>query len=494
MQAPHLVPRSAPSSLCSYDTLQDVGYVPPVTPKWSPFANGKRTFNREVKSMFPSLLTRRTARQTLPESSSECDAPAIPTRKARSWLGSGSETSSGFWSPRSGSRMEIDLPSTNTSMSSQSSTSGGFLSKWKKGITSKHKKHYRIVPPLQFHHSAEDVRYQSDGGHHRATHSPSMLPKLSLQQLRESETALELLQRHINFDDEFCIARTGISFDTIRPSCENQVVTVEFHTVNTWVDRTNYSQVTDPQSIVQDPFNDISDDVTSDSSGEVFNGSLDTEPIVAKLVTTLCFVPGPEMDPESAIYGDEDHVHTEPQSLADCRVGLTYFQWQETMTFQGHLYYLTERNHWKEAWFCIVGSKLWQCRRAPTASSSSSSSSQELMVDIHPMEKQKYLDLESVRYIETGTQVLKATARYLDDDDSSGFCHDMDGMESFEEFSPVKHSFRLKMLVSDLTSPRKTMAQDFYASSGDLMQAWVQSLRAACRNRPPRPYWLRKGE
>ncbi|KAF9363518.1 hypothetical protein BGX34_003915 [Mortierella sp. NVP85] len=294
------------------------------------------------------------------------------------------------------------------------------------------------MPLFQLRRSPQGMQYQTnERTDHRITHSHATLPKLSLAQPRESEAALELLRRYINFDDEFCIARTGISFETIRPSCENQVVTVEFHVVNNWIDRTDYSRSTEFKRIIRNRHADSGDD---DPCRRISNSR--TEPIVAKVVTTLCFVPGPEMDPESAIYGDEDYIHTEPQSLADY---------------------------------------------------------------IDAMEKLRYLDLESVRFIEAGTQVYRATAQHLDDDEGVDFNHGMDkqSLEGFEEYSPVKHSFRLQMHVLEQRtdsdgivpiSAWKTVTQDFYTGSEDLRQAWVQSLRIACRDRPPRPYWLRKGE
>ena len=518
MQAPHLVPRFVPL-MPLFDTLRDTQCEPPA-PRRSSLAYSKMALNQEMKNRFSSLLTKRS-QQTTPESS-EFGEPSMRMSKTRtesvfrsgSGSGSSSEMSNSLWTPRSGSRLGIDPPSTISSMSSLSSATQGLFSRWKRGLQSKHKKRQaipqpptlsamrrdiEIMPLFQLRRSPQGMQYQTNA---RTTHSHATLPKLSLAQLRESEAALELLRRYINFDDEFCIARTGISFETIRPSCENQVVTVEFHVVNNWIDRTDYSRSTEFKRIIRNRHTDSGDD---DPCRRKISNSR-TEPIVAKVVTALCFVPGPEMDPESAIYGDEDYIHTEPQSLADCQVGLTYFRWRETTIFQGYLFYLTETNQWKEAWFCIVGSRLWQCHRTPIASSPSLSSLPPVCsTDIDALEKLRYLDLESVRFIEAGTQVYRATAQHLDGDEGLNFNHDMDklSLEGFEEYSPVKHSFRLQMHVLEQRtdsdgivpiSAWKTVTQDFYTGSEDLRQAWVQSLRIACRDRPPRPYWLRKGE
>ncbi|KAG0245299.1 hypothetical protein BGX31_007635 [Mortierella sp. GBA43] len=493
MQAPHLVPRFVPSPLLPHEMSLDVEYKPTPTaaPKWSPFTNGKKALNREMKNMFPSLLTRRngrhtTIRENLSSSGYDTytDMAMPPVDHAgsrlvfRSGSGSTTEVSSEFWSPR------LDSPSPNTSMSSLGSTGHGLFSKWKKGIQSKRKKTRGVGAEERYSLGRTDGDMQ-----YRMPRSLARVSKLSLRRLRESETALELVQRHINFDDEYCIARTGIPFDTIRSSCENQVVTVEFHAVNTWIDRNDYSRMTattmDPQCFTRasgDTSNDEDNDEDDDdnSSGDGSDSFSTVEPVIAKVVTTLCFVPGPVMDPESAIYGDEDYVHTEPQSLADCQVGLTYFEWQDTLFFQGNLFYLTERRHWKEAWFCIVGSKLWQCRGVPQSANTHTVT-----------EKQRFINLESVRYIETGTQIFKAaaaaaSARYREGGDKRATLASSsrmdDRIDDFEELLPVKNSFRLRMQVLEPSKRSgkdknddkvsacawKTMTLDFYTSSEEL--------------------------
>ncbi|KAF9985641.1 hypothetical protein BGZ65_010283 [Modicella reniformis] len=476
-------------------TLRDTEYIPP-TPKRLSLAFGKTAINRGMRNMIPSMFRRRSQPNT-PEISESEEAgtsgqKVSPKLVFRSGSGSSSEMSSGLLTPGSGSSICIDIPSTSPSISSSSSSSPmsrGFFSKWKKGIRPMHR-----ATPQRHSLGVLERDIDTDGINLRTADPRDILPRLTLLRLQETETPLELLRRYIYFDDEFCIARTGILFNTIRPSCENQVVSVEFHTVNTWVDRTDYSQASDSQCVIRDHLDDSG---VAQVSGE---NPMNDEPIVAKVVTSLCFIPGLEMDPESAIYEDETYIRTEPQSLAECRVGQTYFQWQETRGFQGHLFYLTEGHQWKEAWFCIVGSKLWQCCRPPSAFTPTSSSlppSQVSSTDPDVLEKLRFLDLETVRYIETEVQVFKATPRHLDDE-SLTFCNDMDEIEDFgETFSPIKHSFRLRMRApeqrmndSDPVS-WTTVTQNFYAGSEDMAQAWMESLRVACRSRPPRPYWLR---
>ncbi|KAF9583552.1 hypothetical protein BGW38_009197 [Lunasporangiospora selenospora] len=416
------------------------------------------------------------------------------------------------------------------------------------------------------------------------------LPQLSETEIKREETPVQVLTRFIDFKDELCIGRSGIVFKDIQGSCSNQIVNVEFLTVNTWMDKNDYSRLVfsgvgsnnglytpeyhldsavtklaDPcsrpntmreQTSGQSNEEDMSiekseikykEDVSTES-----DGCADKEEegwksqTVAKVLTTLCFIPGPQMDPEDAIYEDpESYPVTEPQSLAECQLGLIYFNWQNHVFYEGQLFYLTEQQTWQEGFFQLKGSRLWQ-------------------VDEYDTEKRiRWMDLSTIRQIVTSMGCFKATAQYLDEDDGGGEDNErrtsspssllmdesgrvllseslrVDPEETGEEdgsLCPIENGFRLLLMSpsleteQDVGKSRSTMgrdgsdvkegdgpggdkmlqrnqsklggcvmqqqhqsrmvAQGFYAGSPDEAQAWVVALMCSCRDRPPPPHWL----
>ncbi|KAG0363118.1 hypothetical protein BGZ54_008317 [Gamsiella multidivaricata] len=546
MQAPHLMPRFTvpPPPVTNFagdDVPRQMKVILPDSSLSSDSAAGaKSTPGRRTRQLLPSFL-----KKSSPESSHRGADSSIIT-KAKS-LGSRAKLPSGFasassatmslsiWSSRSSSRLGVDAPST-ISQSSISSSGQSMLSKWKKGITSIHRSHkpstmLRAQSPgltieeiehmklsQSFHqtqNSAQQLQEYRDslGGesvdntaqsssHSEMRHNSSLRPppQLSLSELQETETSLQILSRHIDFDDELCVARSAIAFSNLRSLCTNQTVTVEFQTVNNWADMNNYSQAHD-MYISDASRNSYASYVLSRNEPKMDRGPSGQGSIIAKIMTTLCFIPGPEMDPEDAIFGDENFVPTEPQNLEECHHGLHYFQWQDRISFQGPLFYLTERNNWKEAWFCIVGSSLWQCR-APNASASPLLEQAKIK-----LERIRCLDLESVRQIGTGQERLKATAQYLEGQEFHSSCQgdpwndyrvvDEEDIPEDESLCPVRNGFRLHLHLSNgsdngrqFVAP-KVAVQDFYAVSQEMAQKWVNALMLACRSRPVRPYWLR---
>ncbi|KAF9950096.1 hypothetical protein BGZ72_008173 [Mortierella alpina] len=352
------------------------------------------------------------------------------------------------------------------------------------------------------------------------------LPQLTLSEIQESETPLQVLSRHILFDDELCLARSGIMFRDLRRSCENQIVGVEFETINNGVDLNDYSQMSSSNNSTtygghavtqggtrrkalydhehghEDRFSD-EDEEDEDEDG------VDSRCVVAKIMTSMCFVPGPEMDPEDAIYDDESRLPLEPQNLVECQQGLYYFQWRDQVRFQARLFYLTARGHWRDAWFCIVGSKLWQCLGPICAQSG-------------PLEKVRCLELEDLEQIESNRGILKVGVpdcgeeeeveeegrrqeyhhhhhhhhqgdHPLQNNGASG-----DGLEEDEPFYAPRNGFRLRLRVarkdgSGVEMVRQTtVTQDFYAESPEMAQAWISAVMDASRAIPARPYWMRE--
>ncbi|KAF9925903.1 hypothetical protein BGZ67_008405 [Mortierella alpina] len=186
------------------------------------------------------------------------------------------------------------------------------------------------------------------------------LPQLTLSEIHASETPLQVLSRHILFDDELCLARSGIMFRDLRRACENQIVGVEFETINNWVDLNDYSQMNSHShsttttyggqnvtqggggtgrkaSLQQGKKHEDEDDPSSDDHDEE-DDVMDSRCVVAKIMTLMCYVPGPEMDPEDAIYEDETQLPLEPQNLVECQQGIYYFQWRDQVRFQARLF------------------------------------------------------------------------------------------------------------------------------------------------------------
>ncbi|KAI1312312.1 hypothetical protein EDD11_002966 [Mortierella claussenii] len=334
--------------------------------------------------------------------------------------------------------------------------------------------------------------------------------RLTMAQIQQRELPLQVLSRHILFDDELCVARSGIEFHAIQSSCQNRIASVEFQTTNNWVDLNDYSG-RDPGSVRQKCS-------TIHNKGESHGHSaceqeqrleqaqekpIMDSAIISRILTSMCFIPGPEMDPEDAIFEEDNHIPTEPQNLVECQIGIRYFRWHSRITYQGRLFYLTNRGFWKEAWFYIKGAQLWQCQ-GPL-----SSASPTLTLESNNI---RCLELESVQSIETNAGVLKATAQYLDelehasDNFSWGNLEAGNGAdcEEWEPFYPVQHGFRLRMRLPNIVSSNHhgavntvgalAVTQEFHAESQDMAHAWIAALITSCRQRPPRPYWLHETE
>ncbi|KAF9944719.1 hypothetical protein BGZ70_004398, partial [Mortierella alpina] len=326
------------------------------------------------------------------------------------------------------------------------------------------------------------------------------LPQLTLSEIQESETPLQVLSRHILFGDELCLARSGIMFRDLRRSCENQIVGVEFETINNWVDLNDYSRMSNSNSINsrsatlnghhltlggmrQGALHGHQHKDEDEDDDEVEDDAMDSRCVVAKIMTSMCFVPGPEMDPEDAIYEDEDRFSLEPQNLVECQQGLYYFQWRDQVRFQDRLFYLTARGHWRDAWFCIAGSKLWQCQGP-------------ISTEKGPLERIRCLELEDLQQIETNRGIVKMA----EPDGGGGPGEGVD--EEDEPFYAPRNGFRLRLRVVEeeedgpvgverTLQQRRTVTQDFYAESPEMAQAWISTIMGACHDIPPRPYWLR---
>ncbi|KAG0264439.1 hypothetical protein BG011_006798 [Mortierella polycephala] len=344
------------------------------------------------------------------------------------------------------------------------------------------------------------------------------LPQLTFSHIQKTETPLEVLSRHILFEDELCIARSGIMFHDLRSACTNQIVNVEFMTVNNWVDLNDYSRVSmgpHGSAGMQQQYDELNSRNKGhmlgvgedDSENEQYEDgqddvNSDTEDnIIAKVITSLCFIPGPEMDPEDAIYEDEDRSSLEPQSLVECQLGLHYFQWQVRTFFQGRLFYMTPGHQWKEGWFSLVGSKLWYCHRRQQRHGETS----HFSATVNDWEQVKCLNLENVWQIETAQEKFKTTAWFQGD--RNQVQDDQDGQDEYLQqhacdknqesddgsFLLVRNSFRLHVRVPkqpSATGSKAVVVQDFYAESAELAQGWVTYLLNSIRERPLRPNWL----
>ncbi|KAF9125117.1 hypothetical protein BGW39_007649 [Mortierella sp. 14UC] len=330
------------------------------------------------------------------------------------------------------------------------------------------------------------------------------LPQLTQAQIRATESPLEILTRHILFDDELCVARTGIVFNEIRTACTNQIVNVEFQTVNNWVDLNDYSRIggqlgreSPSQSAVMAKDQEDNDDANEDDDEGPARDAM-----VANIQTTVCFIPGPEMDPEDAIFEEHERLPLEPQNLVDCHVGLKYFHWQNQLLFCGELFYREEQvaerpDKWRQGKFCIVGSVLWQLRLRV---------SREGEDEDEQDERWRCLDLSLVNGIETSLGYFDARARFLveaeDGDEPQQHLQQQEPQQMSirvkdvsEEYYPVRNGFRLCMTkAGEAEDEQREVEQrfevEFYSESTEQGQQWISALMEACRERPPRPYWL----
>ncbi|KAF9210303.1 hypothetical protein BGZ59_009613 [Podila verticillata] len=320
--------------------------------------------------------------------------------------------------------------------------------------------------------------------------SLSLPQQLSMKDIHSSETPLQILSRHTLFEDENCIARSGIMFEDLRAACVNQIVRVEFLSINNWADRTDYS-VKGSRKAQQSQKQEIKDNGNEDNdttSDDLVEGDF----MVGKILTSLCFLPGQAMDPEDALYEDESRIPAEPQNMLECQQGLYHFQWQSQITHQGRLFYLTECNVWVEGLFRIVGSKLWRCHYR------SNSDTQDDEDD--NLEMVAYLDLESVTSIQTNLGIFATKPSNLEEQESGQIDTAYCGMNFEDEkvpFYAVNNSFRMHMMpaqalddTSDVTAGMTPRCQDFYAATSESGQAWLTAIMASCQNRPPTPYWL----
>ncbi|KAF9905351.1 hypothetical protein EC991_001716 [Linnemannia zychae] len=372
--------------------------------------------------------------------------------------------------------------------------------------------------PNQHNHSAQHVDTENpifaptiSTTSNTCTPAP-FLPQLTLAQIHATESPLEILNRYILFDDELCIARTGIVFNEIQASCTNQIVNVEFHTVNNWVDLNDYSRIrrqdekeflsqnamTCPSPVSDNEGENRGKDGDDDDEDEE---GLARNAMIANIQTTVCFIPGPEMDPEDAIFEEHDRVYQEPQNLVDCHVGLKYFHWQSQLSFCGELFYQEEQVagrpvKWRQGKFCIIGSVFWQL--CPRVSRESDDENEQ-------DERWRCLDLSLVYGIETSHGRIDARARYLveaeefDDPKQHQQCQQQKSCvrikDTTREYYPVRNGFRLCMAKNEETEDEpedeeQRFEVEFYSESPEQGQQWVSALIEACRERPPRPYWL----
>ncbi|KAG0040629.1 hypothetical protein BGZ82_000587 [Podila clonocystis] len=315
------------------------------------------------------------------------------------------------------------------------------------------------------------------------------LPQLSMEEIHSSETPLQILSRHILFEDENCIAHSGIMFEDLRSGCENQIVRVEFLSINNWMDRADYScRGSQNQERSRKPESrSVDGNDNSDTSSEDL---VESDFVVGKILTSLCFLPGQAMDPEDALFEDESRIPTEPQNMLECQQGLYYFQWQSRTAYQGSLFYMTESDVWVEGLFRIVGSKLWRCHYRPDRGMQDHNDSLEMIA---------YLDLASVTSIETNLGVFATRPSCLEEaygDQMDALPGDVSIGGEQVPFYAVNNSFRMHMTpgtLDDNSNENAKMSprfQDFYARTPESGQEWMTSLMTSCQNRPPTPYWL----
>ncbi|KAF9917767.1 hypothetical protein BX616_011358 [Lobosporangium transversale] len=369
---------------------------------------------------------------------------------------------------------------------------------------------------------------------------PANCRELTIKELYAQETPLQILSRYIYFEDELCISRSSIDFNMIRSSCRNQIISVEFQTVNDWVDLTDYDSY--PSSLPDDytaTYLNVENCNNKDkNNGNAAEGG--DSGIIAKILASVCFIPGPEMDPEDAIYEDEDHIPTEPQNLVECQMGLRYFEWCNRLLFQGRLHYRTEQGCWRDGWFQIIGPRLWQCRDPllPLHSSQSSTLPQDptLPQPMSKIDRIRCLNLNDMCSIVTNSGVVKVNtgkkdqlpwgrkrpvneqsslnANLVDDcneegysqaeDDDNEDCGEGDGSIDSEQDSIDKHCFCLQMLAKGSgekyrdavahaaasNTKKRLVRLDFRTDSEDMAEAWVEALLSNSLERPLRPYWL----
>ena len=209
------------------------------------------------------------------------------------------------------------------------------------------------------------------------------------------------------------------------------------------------------------------------------------------------------MDPEDAIYEDQQSLPSEPQNLVDCHMGLKYFHWQDRVSFRGALFYSTgnlQQQRWREGRFCIVGSVLWQCR-SPTPPRGDASHDRQGQDEQYGQEEEKWrcLDLSLVHGIETSLGYFNTRARYLETADIDH--HNNKANEQkisisrvrdvSEDYYPVRNGFRLCMADENSAGNQKTVFNmEFYAETAESGQRWISALIEACHERPPTPYWM----
>jgi hypothetical protein len=321
------------------------------------------------------------------------------------------------------------------------------------------------------------------------------------------------LTRHILFDDELCVARTGIVFNEIRAACTNQIVNIEFQTVNNWVDLNDYSRVGGQLGRVSlsmdvkrcsTPACDVEGNNGQKEDGE--DGDDEEGPVrdvlVASIQTTVCFIPGPEMDSEDATIEDHEQLLLVPQNLVDCHVGLKYFHWQNLTLYSGELFYCEEQVtgrpvKWKQGKFCIVGSVLWQLHPRVRCQSQDEDEQDE---------RWRCLDLSLVNGIETSLGYFDARARFLVETEDADDLQQRTQQQEFQqtgvredvsgEYYPVRNGFRLCMVKAGekdkvgAEEEEQRSEIEFYSDTMEQSQQWVSALMEACRERPPQPYWL----
>ncbi|KAF9429758.1 hypothetical protein BGZ94_009590 [Podila epigama] len=538
MQAPHIQPLSNSVAFAEDIRLEDPLMSPP-SRCYQPEFN-ERVFTGLVRSP-ESTLSWRNAASTLSSRTSRSVALLLQkqfSQRARSnssdssshYSGSGSQVSfectsrgtphpedSGnvYWSSAGRGNMNFDGPGHQSTVSLASVTKSA-ISKWKRNILPSRKRsdlHRQtkscisvnvleaetatennsraIGYPRQLRGctNTEMPQVQNDFSqqqHHQHSHQVfekrHCPPLLSLETIHRTETPLQILSRHVLFEDENCIARSGITFEDLRPSCVNQIVRVEFMAVNSWVDLKDYSRMEQSYSQGQRSKNAVpiggqpNNNVDNDDGEKKRDESVTA---VCKILTSLCFLPGHAMDAEDAI-DDENTIPLEPQNMLECQQGLYYFQWQGQTSFQGALYFMTENRMWRKGMFKIVGSRLWRCQEQGTSEMEGD--------DNDAMEKIEYLDLITVRSIQTSVDRFTAIPSYRYAPGNDLFTEDDNRDGDCSPFYPVQNAFRLHMVTSK--EPFIPCTQDFYAESPESAQSWVSALLSCCLNRPQKPYWL----
>ncbi|KAG0337611.1 hypothetical protein BG004_007571 [Podila humilis] len=383
----------------------------------------------------------------------------------------------------------------------------------------------------QYHHKGPISSASLSSSSLPAPMEPSKACLLTMNEIQQTETPLQVLSRHILFEDENCIARSGILFEDLREACTNKIVRVEFLSVNNWVDKVDYrinSKKKKNKSKSKSKSSSSSStgrnraDSTKEQGDQKDFGNLEyNDFVVGKILTSLCFLPGQELDPEKE--EDEGMIPTEPQNMLECQQGLQYFQWQNRISLQGVLFRLTENNTWIQAPFQLVGCKLWMCkdttdnnnnnivnndnchsRHSQQESTKEDKEKKEFGDESQSMERVSYLDLESVISIQTSLGIfpvaLRVPCTQEQDEEKEDVPLKKDGFvgDTNVPFYSINSAFRLHMRPKQQPGARDAGAggrprfQDFYASTPEGGQEWVAALLATCQFRPPTPYWLQK--